>query len=66
MENNVAYVAESEELRQGVHELVDRALELAQVLGQHPLHHARIARGGRKAHSLRRPVEAQSTTSGDD
>jgi multimeric flavodoxin WrbA len=57
MENNVAYVAESEELRQGVCELVDRALELAHVLIEHPLTHARIARGGRKAHALRRPAE---------
>ncbi len=53
MENNVAHVARSEELREGVRGLVDRALELSHVLIEHPIAHAKVPRGGRKAHSLR-------------
>ena len=59
MENNVAHVERSEELREGVRALVDRALELSHILIEHPVAHARMARGGRKAHSLtaRGPAE---------
>ncbi|MCZ7683436.1 MAG: NAD(P)H-dependent oxidoreductase [Sandaracinaceae bacterium] len=53
MENNLAHVSESEELREGVRGLVDRALELSHVLIEHPAVHAKVPRGGRKAHSLR-------------
>jgi nitrite reductase/ring-hydroxylating ferredoxin subunit/multimeric flavodoxin WrbA len=52
MENNVAHVEQSEELKEGVCDLVDRSLELAHVLIEHPVAHSKVARGGRKAHSL--------------
>jgi nitrite reductase/ring-hydroxylating ferredoxin subunit/multimeric flavodoxin WrbA len=52
MENNVSHVEHSEELRVGVRGLVDRALELAHVLIEHPVAHDHVPRGGRKAHSL--------------
>jgi multimeric flavodoxin WrbA len=52
MENNVADVAESEELRAGVRALTERALEMAHTLIAHPVLHDRLARGGRKAHKL--------------
>jgi nitrite reductase/ring-hydroxylating ferredoxin subunit/multimeric flavodoxin WrbA len=52
MENNVAHVAKSEELREGVRGLIDRALELSHVLIEHPVAHSKVPRGGRKAHRL--------------
>jgi hypothetical protein len=52
MENNVAEVRASAELRQGAHGLVDRCLELAGRLVAVDAAPARIARGGRKAHDL--------------
>jgi nitrite reductase/ring-hydroxylating ferredoxin subunit/multimeric flavodoxin WrbA len=52
MENNVAHVERSEELREGVRGLVDRAMDLSHMLIEHPISHARVPRGGRKAHSL--------------
>jgi multimeric flavodoxin WrbA/nitrite reductase/ring-hydroxylating ferredoxin subunit len=52
MENNVRHVSESEELRDGVRALVERALDLAHTLIEHPIAHAEIPRGGRKAHAL--------------
>jgi multimeric flavodoxin WrbA/nitrite reductase/ring-hydroxylating ferredoxin subunit len=52
MENNLKHVAESEELREGVRGLVDRALELAHTLIEHPIAHSKVPRGGRKAHAL--------------
>ena len=52
MENNISHVESSDELREGVQGLVDRALDLAHVLIEHPIAHARVPRGGRKAHSL--------------
>jgi multimeric flavodoxin WrbA/nitrite reductase/ring-hydroxylating ferredoxin subunit len=52
MEHNVEHVEKSEELRAGTRALVDRALSLAHTLTEHALVHERLARGGRKAHSL--------------
>ncbi len=52
MENNVAAVRDSEELRAGTRELVDRAADLASRLLEHHLGAPRIARGGRKAHHM--------------
>jgi hypothetical protein len=52
MENNVAAVRDSEELRAGTRELVDRASDLAARLLEHHLCAPRIARGGRKAHRM--------------
>ena len=52
MENNVAHVERSDALRVGVRGLVDRALELAHILIEHPVAHSHVPRGGRKAHSL--------------
>ena len=52
MENNVATVRDSEELRAGTRELVDRASNLAARLLEHHLCAPRIARGGRKAHRM--------------
>ncbi len=52
MERNVIQVEQSAELREGVRGLVDRALDLAHVLIEHPAAHAKLPRGGRKAHSL--------------
>jgi hypothetical protein len=52
MENNVAEVRASAELRQGAHELVDRCVELAGRLVAVDAAPAQIARGGRKAHDL--------------
>ena len=53
MERNVAYVRESEELREGTRALVDRAVELARRLRESGACAASIARGGRKAHADR-------------
>ena len=50
MENNVAQVRQSEELRAGTRQLVERALELAGRLRASGACPARISRGGRKAH----------------
>jgi nitrite reductase/ring-hydroxylating ferredoxin subunit/multimeric flavodoxin WrbA len=52
MENNVAEVRASAELRQGAHGLVDRCVELAARLVEADVAPAQIARGGRKAHDL--------------
>ncbi|MGE0554288.1 MAG: Rieske 2Fe-2S domain-containing protein [Gemmatimonadales bacterium] len=51
MENNVAEVRESAELRQGAEQLVGRAMALAKDLLADPTPET-IARGGRKAHHL--------------
>ncbi len=49
MENNVAYVQKSEELKNGAQALADRSLALAAELVTHePM--CKVARGGRKAH----------------
>jgi len=53
MENNVALVRESEELRDGARELMDRSLALAHDLLATEAR-TRTARGGRKAHHLDR------------
>jgi hypothetical protein len=52
MERNVDVVRESEELRQGARALVDRSVELAQLLIGRGVDVARTDRGGRKAHAL--------------
>jgi nitrite reductase/ring-hydroxylating ferredoxin subunit/multimeric flavodoxin WrbA len=62
MENNIAHVEKSEELREGVQGLVDRALELSHVLIEHPIAHSNVPRGGRKAHSLTVRDEPESQT----
>ncbi|MDH4064528.1 MAG: NAD(P)H-dependent oxidoreductase [Acidobacteriota bacterium] len=50
MENNVAQVRDSAELREGTGALVDRSVELALRLRASSASPSRIARGGRKAH----------------
>jgi multimeric flavodoxin WrbA len=52
MENNVREVSESEELRAGAAELVDRTIALARHLLEAAPTPETIARGGRKAHPL--------------
>ena len=58
MENNVAAVRESEELREGARALVDRAAALCGRLLEQHLCAPRIARGGRKAHLMRHGAAA--------
>jgi multimeric flavodoxin WrbA/nitrite reductase/ring-hydroxylating ferredoxin subunit len=52
MENNVAYVRESAELRQGAQGLVDRAVEMAQGLVASGKVVVQTERGGRKANPI--------------
>ena len=52
MENNVKYVRESAELKQGAQGLVDRAIELAQSLLVAGQAATQTERGGRKAHPI--------------
>jgi multimeric flavodoxin WrbA/nitrite reductase/ring-hydroxylating ferredoxin subunit len=52
MENNVKYVRDSADLREGTHELIARAVAHASVLIGHGAAPDRMARGGRKAHRL--------------
>jgi hypothetical protein len=52
MENNVAFVQRSEELRQGTRELVERAVSMAETLLAGSVCGARMSRAGRKAHRL--------------
>ena len=60
MEHNVCFVQQSEELRDGTRELVDRALEASRrLLAAPPLGAERMARGGRKAHGLANEMPAQ-------
>ena len=59
MEHNVCFVQQSEELRDGTRELVDRALETSQRLLATHIGVERMARGGRKAHGLANEMAAQ-------
>ncbi len=52
MENNMAFVANSKELRDGACELVERAVELSKTLLAHTEAQEAVARGGRKAHRM--------------
>ncbi|MEK6986156.1 MAG: Rieske 2Fe-2S domain-containing protein [Candidatus Thermoplasmatota archaeon] len=52
MERNVAYVQQSDELRQGARSLAERALELAHTLVEHQHPGATVESGGRKASGL--------------
>jgi nitrite reductase/ring-hydroxylating ferredoxin subunit/multimeric flavodoxin WrbA len=52
MEQNVAQVRESEELREGARALADRAVQMAAMLVAHEAADNETARGGRKAHRL--------------
>ena len=52
MENNVLFVQESEELREGARALVDRALETSRRLLATPQVGERVERAGRKAHHM--------------
>jgi nitrite reductase/ring-hydroxylating ferredoxin subunit/multimeric flavodoxin WrbA len=52
MENNVRYVKESEELREGARALAARAVEMSKTLLAGALHEVDPAPGGRKAHQL--------------
>lgn len=52
MENNIEYVAHSEDLRTAARELVDRSVELSRTLLGNVTARCRVARGGRKAHRL--------------
>ena len=49
MERNVDFVANSDSLRAGARELVNRSAEMAQCLLEREMTHASIERGGRKA-----------------
>lgn len=53
MENNVRFVKQSDELREGARALADRCIKMADLMvhGQLPAHSR--ARGGRKAHKLK-------------
>jgi len=57
MENNVAFVRESEELHQGARELVERAVAVARRLIAEDAPVERTCRGGRKAHRMAGEVE---------
>ena len=63
MERNVEYVAQSEDLREGARQLVERSVSMARDLLERgdvcPEH---IERGGRKAHSSAQPSETAETT----
>ena len=52
MEQNIAYVAKSKELRDGAKALVKRSVEMAETLLGRRIPRERVARGGRKAHRL--------------
>jgi nitrite reductase/ring-hydroxylating ferredoxin subunit/multimeric flavodoxin WrbA len=52
MENNIAYVQKSEELKQGAEGLVDRSVELARQLLREDKPHTKTQRGGRKANPI--------------
>jgi multimeric flavodoxin WrbA/nitrite reductase/ring-hydroxylating ferredoxin subunit len=52
MENNIREVMMSDELRDGAHSLVTRAIDMAQLLLDHEDAPHTTARGGRKAHRL--------------
>jgi hypothetical protein len=52
MEENIAHVMRSAELREGAQQLVDRSIELATSFVACPQPAEKIARGGRKAHKL--------------
>ena len=52
MENNMATVMNSEELRKGARELADRSIALVKLLLDRPQSAAKTAGGGRKAHKL--------------
>ena len=52
MEQNIAEVRQSEELRQGTRELAERAIETARLLLERPKQIRQASRGGRKAHRL--------------
>jgi hypothetical protein len=49
MDRNVDFVANSDSLRAGARELVNRSAEMAQCLLEREMTHASIERGGRKA-----------------
>jgi nitrite reductase/ring-hydroxylating ferredoxin subunit/multimeric flavodoxin WrbA len=52
MENNVSFVRESEELREGAQALAARAVDMAQLLLDHEAAPHVFSRGGRKAHRM--------------
>jgi hypothetical protein len=63
MERNVEYVQQSEELREGARQLVDRSVMMARDLIERDMTPAHIERGGRKAHSSAAPTETAESTS---
>lgn len=52
MENNICYVRQSQDLREGAGALAQRCVEMAKLLIQGSLCDNQLARGGRKAHEL--------------
>ncbi len=58
MENNVRYVRDSESLREGTRALVDRSVDMAELLIAGTVPVRDLVRGGRKAHQL--DVRAQT------
>jgi hypothetical protein len=61
MEQNIAEVQRSEELREGTRALLERAVETAEALLERSTGSEKTARGGRKAHRLEveRPASHQ-------
>ena len=54
MENNVAFVRESTELRDGARGLVERTVDMARLMVEGSMESPDLVRGGRKAHRMRR------------
>lgn len=54
MENNVRYVEQSESLKEGARGLVDRCLEMAELMVAGHVHREKLVGGGRKGRSLER------------
>jgi hypothetical protein len=60
MENNIRYVAESQDLQAGARALADRTIEMAKLLVQGALGEQALVSGGRKGNQL--DVRAQINT----
>lgn len=61
MERNVHHVMNSEELREGARQLVERSVEFSKTLLGCGPGRERTARGGRKAHSLETPASPENS-----
>lgn len=52
MESNIAYVAESADLKNGAKDLAQRSVEMAKIILKQHLSHEQITKPGRKAQHL--------------